>query len=300
MKTRIITGICVAFFWFFLLLWAPGWCLFPVLLIVMAKCQHEFYRMMERAQIEVSRKFGIIAGALWLTACYALPRGVVLSRAHADFPVFTALLTLGLFLLFVRVLLDPKVQRPLQMLGTTALGFLYIPFMFGFFINLAQWGAFEPFQIVSTREGIMLAAYVALVTKAGDIGAYATGMAIGKHKMFPRISPKKSWEGLAGGLALSMIISVAFVWLAENVFSPAERFATLRNFSLVEAAIVGLVLCAIGVLGDLVESQLKRATETKDSGAIFPGMGGLLDVFDSLTFTPAALYFYLLWMYPHG
>lgn len=298
MKKRIISGVCVALFWVLLLGWAPGFLLFPVLLLIMAVCQHEFYKMLENARIPTSRKFGLVAGALWLFLCYALPTGVSLFKAHPHFPGSLCLLTAGLFFLFLRVLFDPGLKRPIELLGTTALGFLYIPFTFGFFIRLAQWGATQPFEIPATREGIFLAAYVAIITKLGDTGAFAVGMTCGRHKMFPRVSPKKSWEGLAGGLAASTLASVAFVWLAQNAsFMPPERFATLRQFSLIEAALVGLGLCAIGVLGDLIESLIKRHTETKDSSQLFPGMGGLLDVFDSLTFTPAALYFYLLWFH---
>ena len=298
MKKRIITGICVSLFWLTLLLWAPTWCLFPVLLAATLVCIHEYCAMLKRAGMEVSQKFLMAAGAVWLVACFAKQhminywtvQPIFLSFVYLPMVVFPVLI----FLLFARVLFDSKIKNPFEMLGTTILGFLYIPFMLGFFICLAQWQIMAPFTL--SREGIFLAFFVALVTKAGDSGAFAVGMKFGKHKMFPRISPKKSWEGLVGGLALSGVIGVVFVWLAQNVF-PAAHFATIRQFSLTEAAIVSVVLCGIGVIGDLIESQLKRATNTKDSSSILPGMGGLLDNFDSLLFTPAAFYFYLLWMY---
>jgi phosphatidate cytidylyltransferase len=285
MKKRIITGICVSVFWLTLLLWAPTWCLFPVLLVAMLACCHEYCAMLKRAGMEVSQKFLMITGVLWLTACFG--------KTYMLFAIF---LVPGLFSLFLRVLFDPKIKKPFEMLGTTTLGFFYIPFMLGFFILLAQWGTSDWTAFVIGREGIFLALFVALVTKAGDSGALAAGLKFGKHKMFPRISPKKTWEGLAGGLALSGVLGVGFVWLAQNVF-PEQHFATLRQFSLLEAAIVSVVLSGIGVIGDLIESQLKRATNTKDSSGILPGMGGLLDNFDSLLFTPAAFYFYLLFMY---
>ena len=286
MKKRIITGICVALFWIALLIWAPTWCLFPVLLVVMWRCLHEYNVMLKNAKLERSPLFLLLAGTAWLIECY--------KQSNWGF----LLIVTVLFILFLRVLLDPKVGRPIEMLGTTLLGFIYIPFMLGFFLFLAQFQSYYALPQL-TREGIYLAAFVALVTKAGDVGAYAVGMAFGKHKMCPRISPKKTWEGLAGGLALSAALGAGFVWLAQNKFNP-ENFMTLRHFSLLEAALVGLVLCAIGVFGDLIESQLKRATQIKDSGHFLPGMGGLLDVFDSLMFTPAAFYFYLLATHQHG
>jgi phosphatidate cytidylyltransferase len=114
---------------------------------------------------------------------------------------------------------------------------------------------------------------------------------IGKHKMFPRISPKKSWEGFAGGLAASMLASMAMVWIATRW----QLGGPLCTLGLVHAGVLGLGLGLVGVLGDLVESMFKRAVNTKDSAGLLPGMGGILDMFDSLTFTPAVLYFYLAW-----
>jgi CDP-diglyceride synthetase len=312
MIKRIITGICVALFWVTLLAWAPTWCMFPVLLGCTLVCIWEYCNMVKRGGMEVSRKFLLTFGALWLAWCYVFPifparesfwynyymaQGSPdtffdLSISILNFQFSFMLLITGLFALFFRVLFAPKVKNPLEMLGTTLLGFFYVPLMLGFFIRLAQWGATDLFAI--TREGILLAAYLALIVKAGDCGAYATGMAFGKHKMFPRISPKKSWEGLAGGLALPTLLSMGVVWLAQKEFITC---AVLKNFSFCEAAIVGFVLCAIGVFGDLVESMLKRATNTKDSSETFPGRGGLLDIFDSLIFAPAAFYFYLLIVY---
>ena len=314
MKKRIITGVCVALFWIVLLAWAPTWCMFPVLLAVTLACVWEYCAMVKRGGMEVSRNLLMAAGAMWLSACYVMPhwlpdvfqtpwikqyprwfsQQILVLCDNNRFPLVEALLVAGLFALFCRVLFDPGVRRPFEMLGTTVLGFLYIPFMLGFFIRLAQLSTAPSAPLEITRMGILLAAYVALVVKAGDCGAYAAGMAFGKRKMFPRVSPKKSWVGLLGGLALSTYVSMACVWLAKNGW---VNCVLLREFQMCEAAIVGFTLCAIGVIGDLVESMLKRATNTKDSGGMFPGMGGLLDVFDSLIFTVPAFYFYLLWMY---
>ena len=196
-----------------------------------------------------------------------------------------------MFGVLLRVLFDSRIQRPVEHAGVTVLGFFYLPFMLSFFIRLAQWGATECFSIPSARVGVFLASYIALVVKLGDVGAFAVGLSIGKHKMFPRISPKKSWEGLAGGLAASMAASVAMVWIAK-AWSLGGPLTTLSPG---HAAVLGLALGAVGVLGDLVESMFKRAVNIKDSAGLLPGMGGILDMFDSLVFTPAVLYFYLAW-----
>jgi len=139
--------------------------------------------------------------------------------------------------------------------------------------------------------GIFLAFYASLVVKGADVGGYAAGMRFGRHKMFPRISPAKSWEGLAGGLALSVLCSVVVVAVAHHC--SVVPLTPLSRLSYPLAVGLGLLLGGVGVIGDLVESMFKRSVQAKDSSGILPGMGGMLDVFDSLLFAPAVLYFLL-------
>jgi phosphatidate cytidylyltransferase len=115
-----------------------------------------------------------------------------------------------------------------------------------------------------------------------DTGAYVTGSTLGKHKLFPRVSPKKSWEGLAGGSVLTL---VAAIWLNRIM-----GILTVRDWM-----ILAVIVCVMGVYGDLVESLIKRNVNRKDSGDLMPGHGGVLDRFDSLLFViPAALIYVLL------
>ena len=117
---------------------------------------------------------------------------------------------------------------------------------------------------------------------------------MGRHKLFPRVSPKKTWEGLVGGIVVSMMVSAGLV-------AAAKRFdclpgGPLAELSMTHALVLGLVLGVVGALGDLIESMFKRSVNAKDSAGLLPGGGGgILDMFDSLTFTPAVLYFYLVW-----
>jgi len=113
-----------------------------------------------------------------------------------------------------------------------------------------------------------------------DAGAYYIGSALGRHRMAPVLSPKKTWEGAAGGLAAS----VAGALLAHFWFYP--------RLSVAHAVALGVILCAAGVLGDLAESMVKRAAGAKDSSAILPGHGGFLDRVDSLLLAGPALYYY--------
>jgi phosphatidate cytidylyltransferase len=120
------------------------------------------------------------------------------------------------------------------------------------------------------------------VTKGGDIGAYFTGRFLGRHRMTPLLSPKKTWQGFFGGLAASAGVAVAL------------HFADLHLFgSVVEAVLFGLVLGVTGVLGDLAESLIKRDCGAKDASQTVPGFGGILDVVDSVVFAAPVAYWWL-------
>ncbi len=296
MIKRVITGVAVACFWVGVLRYMPGWALFVLLQIFAGLTLFEFYRLCERGGLPVSKTLGICGSIIWTTAVFAFPLHCE-NGFSRGFPHESLLLALMSFGLYARLLFDPQAKEPFKNAAMTTLGFCYLPFMLSFFIRLAQWGATAPFQI--TRSGVFLAFYVALVIKMCDAGAYAFGMAFGqhgRHRMFPRVSPKKSWEGFAGGMAFAVASSVGAVAAAKHFSTiPAGPF---HQVSMLHAVVLGLVLGGVGVLGDLVESLFKRAVNAKDSGGYLPGMGGFLDVFDSLVFGPAVVCFYLSWF--HG
>jgi phosphatidate cytidylyltransferase len=130
-------------------------------------------------------------------------------------------------------------------------------------------------------SGEWLIFFLVLVTWAGDTGAYYVGMGFGRRKLAPLISPNKTVEGLMGGLALSVVAAlVARIWF-------------LPSFSVADCVSLGLLLAVAGVLGDLVESSLKRSAGVKDSGALIPGHGGMLDRLDSMLFTAPTFYYYV-------
>jgi phosphatidate cytidylyltransferase len=139
-------------------------------------------------------------------------------------------------------------------------------------------------SIASTRAlpaGEFFVCFVVLVTWAADTGAYYIGTLWGKHLLAPSISPKKTVEGVIGGLALAMIASLlAHVWF-------------LPQLSLVDTVILGTLLAGAGLVGDLFESAMKRRVGVKDSGGILPGHGGMLDRLDSLLFTAPTFYYYV-------
>ena len=138
--------------------------------------------------------------------------------------------------------------------------------------------------LIATRalpNGELLVLFVLLVTWGADTGAYYVGTLWGKHRLAPAISPKKSYEGLAGGILLAVVIAaLTQSWL-------------LPHASVMHAVALGLLLTATGLLGDLCESAIKRSVGVKDSGGLLPGHGGMLDRMDSLLFTAPTFYYYV-------
>jgi phosphatidate cytidylyltransferase len=114
-----------------------------------------------------------------------------------------------------------------------------------------------------------------------DVGGYFAGVNFGKHKLLERISPKKSWEGVAGGFVLCIISSIVL-----------SNFVT--KLDLTEWIILGIIICISSVIGDLIESMIKRTANVKDSGTILPGHGGILDRFDSALLVIPIVYIYII------
>ncbi len=130
-------------------------------------------------------------------------------------------------------------------------------------------------------DGALLIFFVVLVTWAADTGAYIAGKSMGRHPLAPVVSPKKTYEGLLGGVLFACLAAV----VARAWFLP--------RFSLVDCLVLGVILTLAGLIGDLAESAMKRSTGVKDSGALIPGHGGMLDRLDSLLFTGPAFYYYV-------
>jgi phosphatidate cytidylyltransferase len=141
--------------------------------------------------------------------------------------------------------------------------------------------------VVSTRSlptGEFLVLFLAVVTWASDSGAYYAGTLWGKHPLLPSVSPKKTVEGVLGGLALAVGAALLAQWWFASGLSPSD------------ALILGMLLTGTGLLGDLFESVIKRRTGVKDSGGILPGHGGMLDRLDSLLFTAPTFYYYVAYV----
>ena len=152
---------------------------------------------------------------------------------------------------------------------------VYLALPFGFALGLPKFSTLEP-EKTFTLEDFMLFVLI----WSSDTFAYLTGKFFGKHKMAPKISPKKTWEGFAGGVVLTLILG----------FFVEQYFPELRG----NWMIVGLLVSIFAPLGDLVESQLKRSFAVKDSGNIIPGHGGVLDRLDSFIICAPVVYLYFI------
>jgi len=160
-------------------------------------------------------------------------------------------------------------------ISTTLFGLMYVPWL----LNFIQKINFFP-----GVEGHYYLLYFVVITKFSDTGAYSVGSLIGKHKMIPRLSPGKTWEGFGGAILVSTLVSLLFVHFLGH---------KLAGMNWLHATVLGVVLGIGAVIGDLIESLFKREAGVKDSGKFFPGIGGILDLLDSLLFNAPIMYLYL-------
>lgn len=164
--------------------------------------------------------------------------------------------------------------------GDALLGYVYVPILFGVFIFRLL---FYP-EVDGEVPGAWLVMFMVVAAKFTDMGAYVTGSLIGKHKMAPHLSPAKTWEGFVGALGFAQLAAWGMWWLGGEAMGwiPAGHVFVL-----------GVLIGLVAVAGDLAESILKRSLAVKDSGHLMPGIGGVLDLLDSLCFAAPVTYFYL-------
>ena len=221
---------------------------------------YEYFLMLEKKGIKIYKYFGISMGAI-------IPLSIML-RFEPTKNWELLFIVLALFFLIVMQFKRRDSSGVIVDISTTLFGILYVSWFFSFLIKIRY-----------LHAGLGFLAALLLITKLGDIGAYLIGSSFGKHPLIPRISPKKTIEGAFGGLLFSVLGA-----LASRIF---------LGFDYLHLILIGLGLGILGQLGDLSESLLKRDCGIKDSGSIFPGMGGVLDEIDSLLFAGPVFYFYL-------
>src|SRR5437868_304620 len=239
----------------------------------------EFYRMLDHAHLPNFKITGLICGAILLAGSFHYFSTVGPASSY-DFEV--AVLLFFLLTVFGRQMFARlRDDEPLQTMAYTLFGLLYVLWLFNFTTKILY---LTPRSVTGIVTGQFYCLYLIAVTKFSDMGAYLTGSAIGRHLMVPQVSAEKTWEGFFGALGFALFCSLALFKLMTG---------HLAMLSWAIATIVGVLLGFAAVIGDLAESIIKRSTGVKDSGNFLPGIGGALDLIDSLLFTAPLLFFYL-------
>lgn len=260
--------------------WLSDFVFLAVMVILAAAGLHEFYGMVLKRGLACFRWLGLGGGVLLMVGTFLHCTGRLgiyssPSRANDFEASFLILFVLGLCL---RHLFDRKAKEGLLAIAVTLLGLMYVPYLLNFIQKINY------FPVLAPDDGAFYVVYFIVVTKFSDMGAYITGSLTGRHKMIPRISPGKTWEGFGGAIAFSTGASLTFAYFGQN---------HLLGMTWYHAAILGVVLSLGAVVGDLIESLFKREAGVKDSGSLFPGIGGILDLLDSLLFNAPLMYLYL-------
>jgi phosphatidate cytidylyltransferase len=245
------------------------WIFVAIAGLALAASLFEFFSLTKKLELKADAGIAYLAAAAFFVAFLF------------DSPAKAPDLLLATIALFIAALLITQTFRfqkdftkMLTGVGVTLLGVFYIAFLGGFLVSTRV--GFETHAFLSTH----LLGYFFLVLMGSDTGAYFAGKALGKHKLIPKISPGKTWEGLIGGFALAG----AFAALATYWFFPELPY----QFSIPLA----ILMSGVGVLGDLAESAMKRGSNMKDAASILPGHGGFLDRLDSLLLNAPILYFF--------
>ena len=237
----------------------------------------EFYGLAAQRGLVCFGGWGILGGMLLMVGTFLNLTGQLGTSGSParvnDFETsFIILFVLGLCL---RQFFSRSATTGMAAISTTLFGLMYVPWL----LNFIQKINFFP-----RVEGHYYLLYFVLITKFSDSGAYVVGSLIGRHKLIPRVSPGKTWEGVAGAIVISTLASLLFVhFLGQK----------MAGMSWTHAVILGVVLGTCAVVGDLIESIFKREAGAKDSGRFFPGIGGILDLVDSLLFNAPIMYLYL-------
>ncbi len=249
---RLIAGILGSFVLIMAVSYGSWW-YFAIFLGLCVLAQLEFYKLLGLDGNAPLQYYGTFCGSVFYTIAYLNATGQVGTEYYfLFFPLLSCIFLIKLY--------KKQDKKPFTNIAFTFLGIIYVAFPISLIHYIAYSGGNYSWQIVL---GMLL------ILWSSDTGAYFAGTYLGKRKLFERVSPKKSWEGMYGGaaLALTMAMSLSYYFHDLEVY---------------EWAILAVIMVIGGTYGDLVESLFKRSISIKDSGSIIPGHGGFLDRFDGL------------------
>ncbi len=266
LRRRAMTGLV------YVLLMLAGTAVHPLLFAVIFGTflfftQLEFYQLLETAGSKPRKNAGLALGVLFFLVLFGMVNGILPPKAYLIF--IPALIFIFLFEVF------SEKSLILQNSAVTFTGFVYVAIPFSLLNFIVHPGyPYNTDFVPDVLLGVLFTVWIY------DSFAYFAGSKFGKHKMLPTISPKKSWEGFAGGTVAAILIGVANSYLFKYV-------------PLADWLVISVLVILFGTLGDMFESIIKRRLKVKDSGTILPGHGGLLDRFDSLLFVIPVIYVWL-------
>lgn len=254
LSKRLMTSAIIVSIAVYVIFFAPLWLFIITNMLIIGLALLEFYSICENIDFKPNKIIGVALGSL-------LPMFIFVPGDALIFIVAIVILSFKNFETQDR-------YRGIVNTGITIFGMVYIALLCSFFTKMRY-----------LEDGAIWVAYLITMIKVGDAGAYFIGTTYGTRKLVERISPNKSVEGAIGGFICSILSSLCF-----KIFLPHIPFVHLF--------VLGIVLSIIGQMGDLVESLIKRECNVKDSG-IMPGLGGILDIFDSMIFSVPFLYYYI-------
>ena len=271
LAVRTLSGIVLAAVVLGAVAWSP-WSFGALLLLLLVGGMHEFYALAEARGDRPQRLIGMVTGAVLFAVNFAFLSGSA-GAAGGLRPLLAAGMAFLLLLLPLMLVCElyRRGENPAANVGVTLLGICYValPLTLMAYIPFVGRYAWNPWTML----------FFVFIIWANDVFAYLVGMAFGRHRLFERLSPKKSWEGFFGGVAGALVMG----YVASRCMGAAWWVW------------IGLALVAAGpgVRGDLVESMFKRAAGVKDSGTIIPGHGGILDRFDAMLLAAPFVVVYL-------
>ena len=269
----LVTGVFVS---------QNAWAFFGLVSFLTVAGAWEFRILFSRFPGDGCRVVGLLVGLV-----VALSTGAFLvtgDQAHDSyFSELAGLITVTVFCFFVRFKHSIEGRQSVDAVGDGLLAFVYVPILFGCFVYRLIFlpGGGGGGEV----PGAWLLLFMIAAAKFTDMGAYITGSLIGKNKMAPHLSPAKTWEGFCGALGFAQLAAWGVWVLSGNILSWIPPL---------HVGILALLIGLVAIAGDLAESILKRCLEAKDSGSLMPGIGGVLDLIDSLCFAAPVTYFYLL------
>ena len=265
-KNRLITSsIMIAAVWAAIVY---DWLFMTFILVLTTAGLYEFFYLIKKKGIPIYSYTGILVGIL-------IPISTFFRfEPTKGWELF--FIVLVLLMIFLMQFMRKENINAIVGISTTLFGVLYVSWFLSFLIKIRY--------LLPGWEGIHLVSFIIVVTKLGDIGALLVGSQWGRHPLFPRVSPKKTIEGSIGSFIFSIIGAIVCQsWLPEEI-----------SFNLVDIILIGAFFGGfLGQLGDMSESLIKRDCNVKDSGKALPGLGGVLDVIDSMLFSAPAFYFFI-------